>query len=524
MAANKSVTVLVPNGRRQNVKVTANTTILQVLEEVCQKHGYNPQEYDVKHYNKVLDVNSIFRFTGLPNNAQLELTACTKPRQESNVTIGIQLESGERLMGDFPPRTPLNQILMKLCPNESFSTAILIYMHREIYGQEDLESTTLKSLGLCSGRAILRLIHRDPSQLKTQAHVYVPSTPKPSKEDNSSEDETRSRPSSSSLIDPHKSLDPITLLRAQKAKLQSLDSSKDNKENQRELIENTNSLKSQKDAEVSDKESSTKSTECIKPNELSISPTEEPTVTFLGERNALLFNQAGAEALPREELPDNFFELTVHDAKALLRDIKKRREELEEAPLQTVSQRELDHNKRTLQQLHKYRRTVIRIQFPDQMVLQGLFGPLETIQTIKDFVKNYLANPDVDFILYTTPPKHILNSEKRLIDEELVPSAILHYSGDSDLKSEIKTKLTDPRAAGLQAVKSRMVMTREDPGTSNMESIENMEVVETTEAIAVTNQEDLVVAGPSRNSSVTENQESSKSGKSQVPKWFKPFK
>lgn len=30
MAANKAVTVLAPNGRRQNVKVTVNTTILQV--------------------------------------------------------------------------------------------------------------------------------------------------------------------------------------------------------------------------------------------------------------------------------------------------------------------------------------------------------------------------------------------------------------------------------------------------------------------------------------------------------------
>lgn len=85
MAANKTVVVLAPNGRRQNVKVTINTTILQVsptrtwrdisirtspvktkkksgrsildmssegslqvLEEVCQKQGYNPDDYDIK--------------------------------------------------------------------------------------------------------------------------------------------------------------------------------------------------------------------------------------------------------------------------------------------------------------------------------------------------------------------------------------------------------------------------------------------------------------------------------------------
>lgn len=112
-----------------------------------------------------------------------------------------------------------------------------------------------------------------------------------------------------------------------------------------------------------------------------------------------MFNQAGAKALPREDLPDNFFDLTVEDAKALIRDAKRQREELEEAPLATGAQRELESNKSTLNKLHKYRRAVIRIQFPNQMVLQGLFGPLETIETIKDFVREYLSNPESEFVL-----------------------------------------------------------------------------------------------------------------------------
>lgn len=55
----------------------------------------------------------------------------------------------------------------------------------------------------------------------------------------------------------------------------------------------------------------------------------------------------------------------------------------------------------------------------------------------------------------TAPPKHVLNSEARLIDENLIPSAIVYYSGQSLLKPSIKAKLTDPRAAGIEAVKSR---------------------------------------------------------------------
>jgi len=125
----------------------------------------------------------------------------------------------------------------------------------------------------------------------------------------------------------------------------------------------------------------------------------EDFVLQLGERNALVFNQAGTQALPRDELPDSFFDLDLHDAKTLLRDVKRRREQLENAPLLTETQRQLDRDKHILDRLNKYRRAVIRIQFPDQFVLQGLFEPLETIQTIKDFIKNYLDDPDCEFTI-----------------------------------------------------------------------------------------------------------------------------
>lgn len=47
-----------------------------------------------------------------------------------------------------------------------------------MYGREALERTTLKSLGLNSGKAIIRLMYRDPKLLKTQAHVSTPLLPK----------------------------------------------------------------------------------------------------------------------------------------------------------------------------------------------------------------------------------------------------------------------------------------------------------------------------------------------------------
>lgn len=56
-----------------------------------------------RHHNKVLGATSIIRYTGLPNNAQLEMAAALKARAESSVKVGLALESGNRVIGQFEP-------------------------------------------------------------------------------------------------------------------------------------------------------------------------------------------------------------------------------------------------------------------------------------------------------------------------------------------------------------------------------------------------------------------------------------
>ncbi|EZA47484.1 Tether containing UBX domain for GLUT4 [Ooceraea biroi] len=525
MAANKAVTVLAPNGRRQNVKVTINTTILQVLEEVCQKQGYSVDDYDIKHNRQILDPNTIFRFTGLPNNAQLEMVACKKARSVSNVTIGIQPENGERVMRECSPSTTLAQALTEIYPDSDLERAVLIYMHREVCGREALEKTTLKSLGLNSGKAILRLIYRDPEQLKTQAHVSTPLLPKPvaAVNDSSNIDKNCQRVSPS-VTTPHcsKTIGDVRLPETNASTTGNQEKSKQTEvkrdaENEkadafagrsqgekiRNAIEKGHSVASshhedhdsQKDGDITET--------CTAIRE------DAYEIKFLGERNALIFNQAGTRALPRDELPDSFFDLDLHDARTLMRDAKRRRERLEDAPLLTEAQRQLDQDKHILEQLSKYRRTVIRVQFPDQFVLQGLFGPLETVQTVKNFIKNYLDNPDCEFTVYTAPPKHILNPDVRLIDENLVPSAIIYYSGESSLKPSVKEKLTDPRAAGIEAVRSRAATVRKEQDS----------VTTSNDRDVVGNQNDRVTPGPS--GSGKSSSSSSAQNQNKAPKWFK---
>lgn len=333
---------------------------------------------------------------------------------------------------------------------------------------------------------MLRLIHRDPELPKTQAHVSAPLAARPTQEsiDLAKRMAAPNRQAGGTL----KSLDPVSVLKTEKGgqREPSFDPKKETsglevrdkkdsvKRGKGEAVETPMEISEPLEREPKDIKVEFVSFR-LKPVASFCALTEILCFFQLGDRNALVFNQAGAKALPRDELPDNFFDLTVEDAKHLLKDAVRLRAELEEAPLLTLAQRKLDEDKRVLHNLHKYRRTVIRIQFPDQLVLQGIFGPLETVETIKNFVKIYLTDPNAEFVLCeysilpgddellftlfdftdTTPPRTVLDTNARLVDLNLVPSAIMYYSGQSALKPELQTKLTDPRAAGIQAVKSR---------------------------------------------------------------------
>ncbi|XP_033359267.1 tether containing UBX domain for GLUT4 isoform X2 [Bombus vosnesenskii] len=456
MATNKNVIVLVPNGRRQNVGVTPNTTILQILEEVCQKHGYNVDSYDLKHFNHVLDPNAILRFTGLANNAQLEMVPCTKIRSVSNVTIGIQLENGERLMSEFTSNVTLAEILKHVNFNEDLEKIILIYMHREISGVEALKNTTLKSLGLVNGKAVLRLIQKRPQS-----------------------------------IDTNETSECMTSTGKQTQKLGELKTCSQNEERKIMKREYENNI------------IPSTSTDNYTGNQILLQPCNKHetddlnNIEFLGERNALVFDQTTIQRKFRDELPDDFYDLTVDDAKILLRDAKRYRKELEEAPLLTNIQRQSNQEKRILNQLNKYHYTIIRIQFPDQFVLQGLFQPMETVQAIKDFIKCYLIDANSDFIIFTTPPKRSLNPNSRLVNENLVPCAIVYYSGSSALKLDVKEKFTDPKKVELQVANVRKSMLNKNENINNDTNTRS------------------TFNTPTNNESVTEKG-------SKIPKWLNP--
>nr|USU43573.1 glucose transporter [Harmonia axyridis] len=516
--ASRVVTVLAPNGRRQTVKCTLNTTILQILEDVCKKQGFEPSEYDIKHHNKVLDTSLTVQFSGLPNNAQLELATTSRTRQESEITVALNLEDGTRILGTFQPSNTLQDVLNTLYKNEQ-SNPVIIYMRQEIYG-EALSTTDLRSLGLTKGRAMLRVVHKTPEELKTQANVSntIPSKPvieKPYKrvfqpiETEESKVTPASKETTSDKISnqaKNYSVRP-DILKLAKEKIPDDKSTTIEESTPMDVdVQEINKFEDKSDSILTDSEVIARADE--EPKNENIKAMKMEDFPFTGVRNGLIYTIETSNPKPMEDPPDEFFNLTINDAKKILRDVRKQAEdESEGRPLLTAALRDLEESKKQLNYLNRYKKCIIRIQFPDRVILQGVFAPKDSIKNVSDFVREHLAITDIPFYLYTTPPKNILPNDKMLFEVDCVPVALLHFGIEEKykndqikfLREDLRDKFTTSSLASLAAQ-----MIRKEAKERFSEA------------------SDSAVAGCSKDSDPSSNpakRNLNSSGK--VPKWFK---
>ncbi|XP_036319604.1 tether containing UBX domain for GLUT4 [Rhagoletis pomonella] len=489
------VTVLTPTNRRQNVKVTPNTTLLQILEEVCQKHDLDSSEYCLKHHNKEVGLTQIFRFSGLPNNCLLEMSQTERRRTESNVNICVQLEDGSRVQGQFKPSNNLWEVVEELGAEaiKSYSSPVAIYMRQEIIGKNRMAETTLKSLGIFEGRAMFRVMDKTAEELKSQANVYVPSKvrEKPKEEHErsvpSQQDSTHMGGGGGFAItkDLVQSLKKSEVAEnAENSATRNVGPAEINKEIEPEKPKydwgSGTGYSIQNSRHAQDTASNAGNLLDEEQPEMEI----EPEVNIIGERNAVLFSLDDTQT-QAEELPDSFFDLTVEDLRLVLRDLKKASRGDEDAPLLTERLRQLEDQKTMLNKISQYKNCVIRIQFPDRLVLQGIFKPIDKISDVMDFVRQFLQDPEAKFHLFTIPPKYILPSDETLLELNFVPTAVVHFVFEDKeenanvadklvesayLKLELKEKLTTVEGAFYAANKMRFTNPRVSNRSANLDS------------------------------------------------------
>lgn len=156
------------------------------------------------------------------------------------------------------------------------------------------------------------------------------------------------------------------------------------------------------------------------------SPDEKKKI----DRQIRVFFSVPESVAARIDLPDSFYNVSAQELK---REAELRKKKIAESQLLIPkSYRE----KQAVAARKKYKQTVIRIQFPDGIVLQALFLPWEPTTALYEFVSSALKEPSLEFeLLCPAVPRLRLiphfaghgNKTPSLEEEDLVPSALLKF-------------------------------------------------------------------------------------------------
>ncbi|XP_071620530.1 tether containing UBX domain for GLUT4 isoform X2 [Heliangelus exortis] len=437
----------------------------------------------VRFQRSVLDLSLQWRFARLPNNAKLEMVPVSSRVGVGNtVRIALQLDDGSRLQDTFLCQQTLWELLncfakiREFMEQHSEFSPVCIYMRDEISGKDALEKTTLKSLGLTRGSAIIRVVMKKRSssgqeepvgatvqcnELTVRSGFTEGAVDVPPPQENSFPKDLGHRDVAVSL---NSCTDKQGLIRESHASLEEPCSESKptpfvpfSGDGQR-LVDSSVAAPSLGLDMPSSKLPTASSSPGgpSKPKKSKNSQELQKEQGQLVEREPLVCHLDLLEPLPAgpEELPDEFFEVTVDDVRKRLAQLQSERKRLEEVPLMTKSLREAQLKEK----LERYPKVVLRVHFPDRHVLQGFFHPSETVGILRDFVRSHLADSDLPFYLFIAPPRVILNDESlTLFEAKLFPTAVIHFgsekSRDCYLKLEVLNSLVSPSASDLSAAR-----------------------------------------------------------------------
>lgn len=123
----------------------------------------------------------------------------------------------------------------------------------------------------------------------------------------------------------------------------------------------------------------------------------------------------------QEEEPDDFYEFTQEDYARMLASKKP------ETHLKTKKIRDAEEAARRA----RLTKAIIRVQFPDNYILEAKFQPSDSLLSLIDLLKKVISRVDLPFYLYTTPPKQRLQDMmKDFYTLGLVPGGLVHFSFD----------------------------------------------------------------------------------------------
>ncbi|XP_077993794.1 UBX domain-containing protein 6-like [Glandiceps talaboti] len=147
------------------------------------------------------------------------------------------------------------------------------------------------------------------------------------------------------------------------------------------------------------------------------------------DRNLQVFKASSNAS--KFHLPDEFYNLTSEEIK---REQQSRTDTVERfAQLRTKAMREREE----LKEIRKYNYTLLRVRFPDGILLQGVFRVREKVSALIEFVRKNLENDWMPFVLCTSTGQKLTDEDAMLVTSQLVPAAVVNFSWDQSVMGDI---------------------------------------------------------------------------------------
>lgn len=154
--------------------------------------------------------------------------------------------------------------------------------------------------------------------------------------------------------------------------------------------------------------------------------TAEPIKSELDRGTRVLQLSAILEKI---ELPPVFYNLTKDDIK---REQQLKSEAVEQSMvLKTKAMREREAER----ELRRYRFCLIRVRFPDDIILQGTFYSWEKLSHLKEFINENLNN-EISYSLISPTGHRLTSDDNSLAELGLAPAAVVNFCSEEETVSE----------------------------------------------------------------------------------------
>lgn len=146
------------------------------------------------------------------------------------------------------------------------------------------------------------------------------------------------------------------------------------------------------------------------------------------DRNIRIFSPSSKAG--QIAVPDSFFDVKSEELKRMQMQLTETAEKSKE--LRTKAMRDADSGPKKV-----YKYCIIRIRFPDGLLIQGTFKANEKLSDVKDFVKEQLALDWLPFDLVDSIGRPFPTETTTLSGLKLTPAAVLNFRLDQNVLDEI---------------------------------------------------------------------------------------